>query len=216
MTLSYTVRPISDRSAFAGVAHRAHFRASWSGTLQLLERELNELSARQVVLELDVRENQIRVDGLLRADATASSTAVRLAFESRHGSLIYATDRFGYDGWDRPLARGWQENVRAVALGLEALRKVDRYGISRRGEQYRGYKALGAGTGLAPTSMTTEDAVRVLRDASRLPLPATFALNDVLREARRLAHPDHNNGDRAAWNKVDEAEQVLRRAGRLG
>jgi hypothetical protein len=45
--------------------------------------------------------------------------------------LVYATDACDF----------WQHNVRSIALGLEALRAVDRYGISRRGEQYAGYRA---------------------------------------------------------------------------
>lgn len=45
--------------------------------------------------------------------------------------LVYATD----------VCDLWQHNVRSVALGLEALRAVDRYGISRRGEQYAGFRA---------------------------------------------------------------------------
>jgi hypothetical protein len=45
--------------------------------------------------------------------------------------LIYATDA----------CELWQHNVRSIALGLEALRAVDRYGITRRGEQYAGFRA---------------------------------------------------------------------------
>lgn len=45
--------------------------------------------------------------------------------------LVYATDCCDF----------WQHNVRSIALGLEALRAVDRYGISRRGEQYAGFRA---------------------------------------------------------------------------
>ena len=45
--------------------------------------------------------------------------------------LVYATDCCDF----------WQHNLRSIALGLEALRAVDRYGISRRGEQYAGFRA---------------------------------------------------------------------------
>lgn len=38
----------------------------------------------------------------------------------------------------------WQINLRAIALGLEALRKLDRYGITSRGEQYTGWRAIEA------------------------------------------------------------------------
>jgi hypothetical protein len=45
--------------------------------------------------------------------------------------LVYATD----------VCEFWQHNVRSIALGLEALRAVDRYGISKRGQQYAGFRA---------------------------------------------------------------------------
>ena len=45
--------------------------------------------------------------------------------------LVYATDCCVF----------WQHNLRSIALGLEALRAVDRYGISRRGQQYAGFRA---------------------------------------------------------------------------
>jgi hypothetical protein len=60
----------------------------------------------------------------------------------------------------------WQHNVRAIALGLEALRKVDRYGITRRGEQYAGWKALPAGIGIGATHMTSEVATKVIIEES--------------------------------------------------
>ena len=71
-----------------------------------------------------------------RANASPKSPAVVIAFESKHGPLQYATDAFTH----------WQANVRAVALGLEALRRVERYGITKHGEQYTGWKQLGSGT----------------------------------------------------------------------
>lgn len=38
----------------------------------------------------------------------------------------------------------WQDNLRAIALGMEALRKVARYGIVKGNEQYSGWKQLTA------------------------------------------------------------------------
>lgn len=38
----------------------------------------------------------------------------------------------------------WQHNVRSIALALQALRAVDRYGVTRRAEQYRGWGKLPA------------------------------------------------------------------------
>ena len=39
----------------------------------------------------------------------------------------------------------WQDNLRAIAKSLEALRMVDRYGVTSNSEQYRGFTAIGAG-----------------------------------------------------------------------
>lgn len=41
--------------------------------------------------------------------------------------------------------RSWQENVRAIALGMEALRKVERYAITEADQQYAGFMALPRG-----------------------------------------------------------------------
>lgn len=55
--------------------------------------------------------------------------AIQAAQERKR--LVYATDTCGF----------WQHNVRSIGLGLEALRAVDRYGISKRGQQYAGFRA---------------------------------------------------------------------------
>lgn len=208
--MSYTVRPISDRSAFEGKRQSSPFQSSWSSTEELLLREVRALAGRDLVLELDVRERDLRIDGRLRADARPSSAAVRVAFESVHGPLAYATDRFPT----------WQANVRAIALGLEALRKVDRYGITKRGEQYAGWKALPSGSGGTSSHMTREEALGVLGKWGRMryDLPAIPAehvntdpgvLASLYREARRGAHPDRNQNDQTAWDLVEHAARVL-------
>lgn len=118
---------------------RAPFRAGVPATLGQLRRELDHLGAREAVLELAIGEGDIRLDGLPRASARAEHPGVVLSFESRHGPLRYAVDRFDV----------WQDNLRAIALGLESLRRVDRYGMSGDGQQYRGWLALEAGGSLA-------------------------------------------------------------------
>ncbi len=114
---------------------RSPFSAGFSATTELLRRELDHLGADLAVLELAIGEGDIRLDGLPRAAARAAHSGVVLSFASDHGPLRYAVDRF-----DR-----WQDNLRAIALGLESLRRVDRYGMSGDGQQYRGWLALEAG-----------------------------------------------------------------------
>lgn len=215
MSLSYTVRPISDRTWLrpASARERSRFTATWTDTTSLLERELDHLHARRLVMELDVREQDIRNDGQVRANARPMSDAVVLAFESQHGPLQYRSDIYNTVAWGARGAPVWQHNVRAIALTLESLRAVNRYGATSHGEQYRGFKAIGAGYGLAPTSMTTDLAATVLRDEAGD--RATFSTAANYKAARANAHPDRNNGDRSSWDAVEQAADVLRRAGQL-
>lgn len=193
----YTMRPISDRTNFTGSHRHSDFSATWSATRTLLARELRALVARNVALEIDVPEGSIRLDGELKANARANSPAVRLAFDSKHGPLVYATDRF----WS------WQDNIRAIALGLEALRKVDRYGITRRGEQYAGWKALPAGSAAATSHMLRSDAVDLMVAVSQT--ARGEPLEKMIRRAKANAHPDHHGGDRTLWDQVEQAARIL-------
>ncbi|GAB2762833.1 hypothetical protein [Nocardioides pakistanensis] len=199
--MRYTVRPISDRTAFTGKHERSRFDSTWTATERLLLAEVAHLAGRNLVLEVDVQERHIRLDGGLYANARPATPAVRVAFDSMHGPLTYATDRF----------TGWQDNVRAIALGLEALRKVDRYGITKRGEQYAGWKALPGGTGGEASRMTREEAIYLLDEYTDRDWAAgdPADVRHVHRRARAAAHPDRHNGDRTLWNKVEQAAKVL-------
>lgn len=111
------------------------FRAKWNDTLNLLEFELDKLGAGEVIIELALEESDIRLDGWPRANAQPRHPGAIVSFDSEHGPLRYGTDAFP----------DYEANVRAIALGLKALRQIDRYGIGSRGEQYQGYRALPAG-----------------------------------------------------------------------
>ena len=99
--MRYTVRPISDRSAFTGERTDSRFTVTWGDALLVLEREVLALDGQDLVIEVDVPESSLRLDGTLRANAQAASPAVRIAFESKHGPLTYATDRFIRPSWRR-------------------------------------------------------------------------------------------------------------------
>jgi hypothetical protein len=205
MSVTYTIRPISDRTVFAGRHKPSPFSARWSDTEELLLREVKALRGRDLVLEVDVLDGQIRNDGRLYARAIARSSAVRVAFESMHGPLTYATDLFPT----------WQDNVRAIALGLEALRRVDRYGITKRGEQYAGWKALPAGQATPASHMTADEAWAILGSYQSAPISQFCARNDsaalalAYRRARAANHPDRRGGDRTLWDQVEQAARVL-------
>lgn len=195
-----TTKPLGRRS-------RATFKATWQETLFLLDYELRQLDARDVVVEADFRDQDIRLDGWPRANApTPKHPGVRLFFTSRHGPLMYATDRHDW----------WQHNVRAIALGLQALRAVDRYGITNSGEQYTGWKALPAAAGTATARPTTaaEAADHLAGHAGWEKAPewtdhAHMTL--AYRTALRRHHPD-TGGDPETFKDVTAAWAVYTRA----
>lgn len=186
------------------------FKASYSATLELLDRELRMLQAENVVLMVDATERDCRIDGQLRVNAYLPTPRVILAFDSQHGPLKYACDAFLH----------WQQNLRAIALGLEALRRVERYGIATRGEQYTGWKAIGSGIAMG-AAMTRKEAVTIMQDLTALDGVIQYAdddlddrgragafLEDAWRNGSKQHHPD-NGGDGEKFFLLSRAHDTL-------
>lgn len=183
------------------------FDSTYTQTLDLLDRELTCLVAREAFIQVDVPSNGVRIDGQLRANAVAYHPGVILTVQTlRNGTLIYQCDRFTRSWKSGSIA--WQQNLRAIALGLEALRKVERYGIADSGQQYAGFAELGSGIpmGAGTPELTEEEALRILRDAcggiSGLSVP------EMYRKAARVMHPDAG-GDAEAFRLVTAARDKL-------
>lgn len=176
---------------------RSPFEASTEATYRLLEHELNKLHCTDVVFEAKLDRNQIRVsDGWPKAKARIPPP-IKISFGSTHGPLTYATDRFDH----------WFANLRAIALGLEALRKVDRYGISNRGEQYSGWAAIPA-----TTTTASSTALEVIAAAAGIHRDrAAEDLGRAIREAKRNTHPDSPTGTAEAFHAVTTAAEELTR-----
>lgn len=162
-----TFRPIDNWPAETPLEGRwSNFRAGYGDTLELLDRELRQLDAKNVVIQVALREDQIRLDGMPKSNATSPThPGVILAFDSKHGPLKYSSGAFHH----------WHDNLRAIALGLESLRRVDRYGITKRGEQYTGWKAL-------PSGSQAEADLELGRKL--------IAEHGSFKDAQRATHPD--------------------------
>ena len=207
--MSYIVRPIvmwPGKPTASYARRRSPFRAGWTQTSTLLDRELAQQRARQVVLQMYVRERDIRNDGMIRADARPDQPGVVLSFEGKYGPVQMPCDRF-FD---------WQDNVRAIALSLEALRTVDRYGVTQKGEQYAGWKALPAAAGVLATP---EEAARLIAKETGWDTPdrwSTPILNSAeqfqsaYRAAAQRVHPD-KGGMHEAWITLQRAVDILKR-----
>lgn len=188
---------------------RARFETGYEQTKDLLERECRMLGAREVVVQVAIGEGDIRLDGTYpKASARAAHPGVIVSFDSKHGPLRYATDTF----------LTWQDNLRAIALGLESLRRVDRYGISKGGEQYTGWRAIGSGgaTEVGP-AMTVESALRLLWSEADLGEPPDYGsasdedIAAAYKQAAKRHHPD-KGGHPENFRLLGVARDLLRGA----
>jgi hypothetical protein len=162
---------------------RSPFDSSYSDTLVLLDRELRMLRATVTVVQLAVNEGQLRRDGKLYANTRPDHPGVILSFDTKQGHFRYTADRFTH----------WQDNLRAIALGLEALRKIERYGIGSGTEQYTGFLQLEVQT------LTHAEAVAFLDEHG-----------GTYRNAARKLHPDNpETGDPGLFNRLQDVRRVL-------
>jgi hypothetical protein len=184
----------------------AHFRVNYNATLKLLSYELEKLGVKRAFIQADLREQEIRIDGQLRADAKPRSPRVIIAAETKHGPVSLPCNQY----------LDWQDNIRAIALSLEALRAVDRHGVTKRGEQYRGLKQLTAGDG----PINTLEAAALLAKhcegefskamlVSIAHIPNAFEI--CYRFAAKKLHPDvAGEAGRPEWDKLQRAAAILR------
>jgi len=180
------------------------FKAKWANTCDLLDVELAYLEAEDLVIEADFRECDIRIDGMPRGNArNPVFPGVRIFFDSKFGPLCYSTDSCVL----------WQHNIRSIALGLTALRAVDRYGVTKRGEQYTGWKAITAGP--APSASAKRAAAAYFLshhggtagDHTKILTDHEYATKAYRAAARKL-HPD-TDGSPELFQQLQDAAKAL-------
>lgn len=202
---------------------QAPFRAGWDLTLKLLSKELGMLGARHIVIQADCDDTQIRRDGMLRASARLNSQGIILKFNSRFGPMMYPCDTYNH----------YHDNLRAIALSLEALRKVDRYGVTsqRGGVQYKGFACLEYNENGSSSSGGTSDYVGVggatrvrdvmpVRDAAEfIARHSTVPGRDIgtslesmryaYRRAAQVLRPDKLTGSHELMSQLNRAKEAM-------
>jgi hypothetical protein len=173
------------------------FRASYSDTLSKLDDELGFLDASEAWLQVALADpvRHVRLDGQLHAKAVTTHPGVVLTMVTvEHGTLVYSCDRFA-GRWpsDPP---DWQINLRAITLGLADLRRLDRYGIADRGQQYAGFRELGSGTAMEGGAVHDRSTLAAfLGSAAGWEVPPDpdddEQIEAAFRQAARAHHPDH-------------------------
>jgi hypothetical protein len=187
------------------------FKKSWDQVLDDLDRETFQLDARDgsIVIMTFHEKHWIRNDGRLQSNAPNPKypgVVVRFDVPSEDRSkwvpMSFECDQF----------TTWKANVQAIAGALEALRKVDRYGVSSRGKDkahYEGYKALPSAEG---KTSTREYAAEILSTHSGIAvkeiLVSDTARASAFRKAVQKVHPD-SGGDIEDFVRLTEANKIL-------
>lgn len=191
---------------------KAPFKSGYDSTIRLVERELRAVSAQSPVIQLAIEERYWRIDGKPYATAKASHPGVILSFSKsvkRVTGNVRMPLSFPCDTYQT-----WESNLRAIALGMEALRRVDRYGITSNGEQYLGFKALPPPGPSHEDMMTVEDAARFVFSFSAVADSEIIRNGNSATLAYRIAaaklHPDANGGVQTGnWAKLQGAKSLL-------
>lgn len=132
----FAIRPLAE-VAWPGAStapekqHTSRFRANIARSYDSLVRELEHLDASGWTLYVPLASGSFDDEDHPIPDSPVISSAILLEFWA-NGHL----QRFGADRY-----ADWRDNLRAIALTLEALRAVDRYGLTPERQQYRGFTA---------------------------------------------------------------------------
>ncbi len=200
-----------ERDAAGNTRYTVSKSTPLSQTYTDLDKELRFLGVRaDVVIQVALKERDIRLDGRPRADSR----------RPEHPGVIL-TFTATIDGKTTPLSfacddcQQWEDNLRAIVKTLEHLRGADRYGVTKSGEQYRGWNALPPAI-ITPQTMNVEEAAQFISNqigtGSGYPkiVEGVDAFRWSYREAAKRWHPDNFQGvQHPEWNKLQQAKEVL-------
>jgi hypothetical protein len=136
--------------------------------LRLLGEEIDRIRGFDVQIGVVTPADNISLAGTMRKQAFLS-TGVEVSFMAGDRQLVFYTNAF----------REVNANLYAIGRGLEALRKLERYGITQANQQYEGFAQLDSG------HVVDAERGRVLADQA-----------GGLRKALRQHHPDQGGSER--------------------
>lgn len=184
-------------------------KANWSKAFEKLRYELARIKATDVVVEAGYKPEQVRADGWPYSNAKPAHGDVRVSF--KHNGVPMA---FTCAHWKQT-----ELNAYLIAMTLERLRAIDRYGCTKSGQQYAGWSQLPPGTGRGPivanAFATVEDAARFLLRTAKLRegdvanvIASPDTLVTVYRAAAKVAHPD-TGGNTETFARVNAAKEMI-------
>ena len=170
------------------VVHRAEIKAlTVSDALKRLSRELLLLGANDEILSSNV---SVRLDGLPRSgQPQPDDPGAAVYFKLKKKDLCLACD-----SWDRVA-----DNIAAIAQHIDALRRIDRYGVGSLDQAFAGYAAL-------PPAASGEEWWIVLQISPDATLEQA---EEAFRKLARTQHPDVG-GSHDAMSALTEARDRAR------
>lgn len=189
------------------------FKAGWFKTRDLLFGELKRINVDRALLYTSHKKSDRSADGWVREDRKPPHPGVVLEFDK--WDLKY--NRFNKLRFPCNTYELFEDNLRAIALALEALRAVDRYGVTT-GAQYTGYKALPPAEPGTP-GQTPEQAAEFIVNSSGLSkkfwtieamLEDRAAGEYVYKAAAKRLHPDKEGGDQVQFARLETSMQLVR------
>lgn len=144
-----------------------------------LEKQLDALGAKNPVLSTNV---SLSMRGTPRGDERPSDPGAAVYFSFKGRATVLACDSFVTVA----------ENIAALAAHIDALRRIDRYGVGSLEQALAGYKAL-------PADSAAD--WRVALFGANVPSPVTrAAVDSAYKHQAREKHPDLGGSDDAmAW-----------------
>lgn len=159
---------------------------SVSDAIRRLSGELSRLGATDEILSTNVK---TRLDGLPYSNQSEPEDC---------GAAVY----FKLEGKPRCLACGkWDrvaDNIAAIAQHIDALRRIDRYGVGTMEQAFAGYAAL------PPTAEDWRSVFGLNGNATLEAVEAKY------RELAKVAHPDRG-GDPLQMARINTARDSARR-----
>lgn len=184
------------------------FKATFFKSKQLLQDELRRVDAQNVTVYTSHPPQQITRDGWPRADRQPPDPGIVLEFDKLTDDGHWQRLRFPCGTF-----KLWEENLRAIALALEALRKIDRYGVVT-GAQYAGFKALPPAEEGSEGQTVEQAADFVAKCAGMEGMGAQVLSNPVFgdlayKTAAKQLHPD-KGGDAKIFQKLESSMRMVR------
>ena len=172
------------------------FAVAYSKLLDDLERELTAIRAKDIVIQGYWQREQIRNDGWPRSGQNPSGPGIILSFLKKGKPISMPCDTY----------KQWQQNLRAINLTLTALRAINRYGVTQRDEQYKGFAKLEA-----PKNTAAEALQFIVTLIEWSPDHVKADLEAAYKAAARQAHPDLNGGSHEMFVRLQQHYQTLKK-----